>query len=213
MKLVIYIFIILFAKDSFGQDDSTEKINMNQTLEYVHLKVNYPQIAKEEGWVGRAYVKFTVDTNGKVINPLIIGASGHSVLDKEAIRVISSIPKLKIKIENNKKENSEIVVSVPFDLDRTLASDEMKKQKEGNKFYNEGLKYFEAGNFVEAKNMYKKAFNLNPKDYDSIYNIGVTYLKLNQKDSACYFWDIMRFSADANDKKEAKTLIKKYCSN
>jgi len=56
--------------------------------------VKYPVIAQENGIQGKVYVSFVVDKTGSVINATI--ARGvDTALDKEAIRVINTLPKWK----------------------------------------------------------------------------------------------------------------------
>lgn len=54
-------------------------------------RVQYPEIAVEKGIQGKVFVSFVVAKNGKITNAKI--ARGvHSALDKEALRVINSLP-------------------------------------------------------------------------------------------------------------------------
>lgn len=52
----------------------------------------YPDEAIQNQMEGRAFVKFIINDKGKVTNPEIVRSSGHSILDEEAIRVVSSLP-------------------------------------------------------------------------------------------------------------------------
>lgn len=54
--------------------------------------VKYPVIAQENGIQGKVFVNFVVDTNGGISN-VKIARGVDSSLDKEAIRVIRSMPK------------------------------------------------------------------------------------------------------------------------
>jgi protein TonB len=53
--------------------------------------IKYPVKAQEEGIQGKVYVSFVVDSNGKVRHARVVRGVSAS-LNKEAIRVISSLP-------------------------------------------------------------------------------------------------------------------------
>jgi protein TonB len=54
--------------------------------------VKYPEIAQENGVQGKVFVNFVVDTNGGISNVKVARGVDAS-LDKEAIRVVRSMPK------------------------------------------------------------------------------------------------------------------------
>jgi len=60
-------------------------------IKWISANVKYPEIAKENGITGKVFVQFVIDKNGKVTDVQIIrGVDPY--LDKEAIRVVSSMP-------------------------------------------------------------------------------------------------------------------------
>lgn len=59
---------------------------------YIANSVIYPDIAREMDIQGRVFVEFVVDENGNVIKAKVL-RSVHPALDKEALRVINSLPK------------------------------------------------------------------------------------------------------------------------
>lgn len=61
---------------------------------YIQNTVKYPVIAQENGVQGKVYVKFVVNESGKVSNAEILRGVDPS-LDKEALRVINSLPDFK----------------------------------------------------------------------------------------------------------------------
>jgi protein TonB len=61
---------------------------------FISNAVRYPVIAQENGIQGRVYVKFVVNEEGKVSDGEIMRGVDPS-LDKEALRVINSLPKFK----------------------------------------------------------------------------------------------------------------------
>lgn len=63
-------------------------------LKYIHDHVNYPAIASENGVEGKVLIQFVVDEQGNVTNAEVI-RSVDANLDKEALRVIKTLPKFK----------------------------------------------------------------------------------------------------------------------
>jgi len=59
---------------------------------YIARNVKYPEEAHNNSIQGRVFVNFVVDIDGKVIGTHII-RQVHPLLDKEAIRVVSEMPK------------------------------------------------------------------------------------------------------------------------
>ena len=68
----------------------------------------YPDVALELGIHGRVYVLFKIDKNGRVANIKTRGPD--DILEKEAHRIISLLPKMK---PGKQRNNS---VSVPYSL-------------------------------------------------------------------------------------------------
>ena len=61
---------------------------------YIAENVRYPEQAKENDIQGTVYVRFVVDTDGSVKNVEVLRGV-DPLLDKEAIRVVQSLPKWK----------------------------------------------------------------------------------------------------------------------
>ena len=59
---------------------------------YLSKHIKYPVVATEKGIQGRVLVRFTIDKDGTVSHPTVV-RSVHPELDKEAIRVVSAMPK------------------------------------------------------------------------------------------------------------------------
>ncbi len=58
---------------------------------YIAQNLRYPEIAAENGISGRVIVQFAVNTNGRVVDAVVV-AGVDPALDKEAIRVVMSSP-------------------------------------------------------------------------------------------------------------------------
>ena len=81
-------FQLVEEKPSFNGGDA------NEFSKWVNSKLNYPEIAKENGVQGRVTLQFTVNPDGSVSNVKVLRGVDSS-LDKEAVRVVSMSPKWK----------------------------------------------------------------------------------------------------------------------
>lgn len=88
---------------------------MAALMKYLGTNIKYPTISQEMGSMGRVIVQFVVDKDGTITNPAVVrGVDAY--LDKEAIRVISSMPKWKPGVQNGKKVRVKYTVPVVFRL-------------------------------------------------------------------------------------------------
>ena len=63
-------------------------------MKWIANELKYPAIAQENGVQGRVTVRFTINADGSVVDPVVVrGVDPH--LDKEALRVIGKMPKWK----------------------------------------------------------------------------------------------------------------------
>ncbi len=63
---------------------------------YLGSNIQYPAMAREAGISGRCFLKFIVNENGEISNVEILkGVPGCGECDKEAMRVVKSMPKWK----------------------------------------------------------------------------------------------------------------------
>lgn len=84
-------------------------------MKYLSSNIKYPTISQETGSQGKVIVQFVVDRDGTITNPEVVrGVDPY--LDKEAIRVISSMPKWKPGVQNGKKVRVKFTVPVVFRL-------------------------------------------------------------------------------------------------
>lgn len=60
-------------------------------MSYLSQQIKYPTIPLEQGVQGTVVIQFVVDTDGSIINPVVL-RSVDPYLDKEAMRVISTMP-------------------------------------------------------------------------------------------------------------------------
>ena len=74
---------------------------------FITENTKYPEEAKAKGLSGKVFVQFVIDKEGNVVN-IKIARGVDPILDKEAIRVVQSMPKWKPG-EQSKKVNGEKV--------------------------------------------------------------------------------------------------------
>ena len=79
-------FQLVEEKPSFQGGDA------NQFSKWVNSRLEYPEIAKENGVQGRVTLQFTVEKDGTVTKVKVLRGVDPS-LDKEAVRVVSMSPK------------------------------------------------------------------------------------------------------------------------
>ena len=82
---------------------------------FITENLRYPEEAKASGMSGKVFVQFVINKNGEVENPQI--ARGvEPALNKEAIRVIQSLPKWKPGQNKSKWDNEWRPVRVSFTI-------------------------------------------------------------------------------------------------
>jgi periplasmic protein TonB len=74
-----------------------------EMMKYISKNIQYPQMAKEAGLSGKCFLKFVVNGNGNITDvTLLKGVPGCSECDKEAIRVVKSMPNWKPGKQNGR---------------------------------------------------------------------------------------------------------------
>ncbi|MBR1716298.1 MAG: energy transducer TonB [Paludibacteraceae bacterium] len=80
------VFKIVETMPSFPGGDAA-------LMKYIGDNVRYPAIAQENGIQGRTICQFTVERDGSITDIQVLRSSGDASLDKEAKRVIQSMPR------------------------------------------------------------------------------------------------------------------------
>jgi TonB family protein len=84
---------------------------------FLASEIKYPEIASENGIQGKVYVTFIVTKKGKVTEPKI-SRGVDPALDKEALRVVSSLPDWKPGKQKGEAVNVSYTVPVYFELEK-----------------------------------------------------------------------------------------------
>ena len=88
---------------------------MQECMKWLGKNINYPEDCKKEGIQGRVIVQFVVDKDGSIKDPTI--ARGvHPSLDKEALRVLSSMPNWKPGKQKGEAVKVKYTIPVMFRL-------------------------------------------------------------------------------------------------
>lgn len=90
-------------------------------FEFLANNIKYPVVAEENGVQGRVVVSFIVECDGSITNAKIVKTVDPS-LDKEALRVVNSMPRWTPGRQNGKPVRVNYIIPVTFKLE------EIKKQ-------------------------------------------------------------------------------------
>lgn len=88
---------------------------MAECLKFLGKNIKYPTIARENGVQGRVIVQFVVNQDGSIVDPVVV-RSVDPYLDKEALRVIKTMPKWKPGKQRGKAVRVKYTVPVTFKL-------------------------------------------------------------------------------------------------
>ena len=85
-------------------------------FKYLSENVKYPVIAQENGIQGRVICQFVVNRDGSIVDVEVVRSAGDASLDKEAVRVIKSMPKWKPGKQRGKAVRVKYTLPVNFKL-------------------------------------------------------------------------------------------------
>jgi protein TonB len=88
---------------------------MAELMKYLQKNIKYPSICQEQGIQGRVIVQFVVNSDGSIVDPQVIKPV-NPYLDKEALRVVSTMPKWKPGEQRGKKVRVRFTLPVTFRL-------------------------------------------------------------------------------------------------
>ena len=85
-------------------------------INFINETREYPYHAYHKHVEGRVLISFIVGTDGKLFNIQVIKGSGDETLDREALRVISKMPRWSVGKIQNTKVNVRCVLPIAFRL-------------------------------------------------------------------------------------------------
>ena len=85
-------------------------------MKYLKDNINYPVIAQENGIQGRVICQFVVNRDGRIVDAVVLRGVDPS-LDKEALRVVNSMPKWNPGEQRGKPVRVRFTLPVQFKLE------------------------------------------------------------------------------------------------
>ena len=104
------IFFVVEEMPTFNDGDPAEEFRI-----FIAQNLEYPESAARDSISGRVIVQFTVNYEGKVIDPVVVRRVSPA-LDKEAIRVVSASPAWKPGKQRGKPVNVLFTFPINFVL-------------------------------------------------------------------------------------------------
>jgi len=102
------VFVIVENKPEFPGGDA-------ELMKFISQNIKYPVIAQENGIQGRVICQFVVNKDGSIVDITVVRSVDPS-LDKEAIRVIKSMPKWKPGKQRGKAVRVKFTLPIVFRL-------------------------------------------------------------------------------------------------
>ena len=89
----------------------------DELLAFIKKNINYPEWEEKNNIQGVVYVGFTVDSNGKIIQPKILrSVKGSKNFDREVIRIVMMIPDWIPAVDKNGNVVMQMVIPISFRL-------------------------------------------------------------------------------------------------
>lgn len=150
----------------------------NEMMSFLSKSINYPLQAKENGWVGKVYLKFIVKDDGVIDSITVLKSSGYKILDNEAIRVINKMPKWKPATRNFKPIKCYFNLPIKFSLSEGIVSENQLNNREYNLTAKANLLFYDAyNNLIKSNNT---RYNSLPSFEGSSEKLS-NYLRSNNK--------------------------------
>ena len=97
------------------EDDPQFPGGIQELMKYLQKNIKYPSICQEQGIQGRVIVQFVVEKDGSIADVHVIKAV-NPYLDKEAVRVVSTMPKWSPGKQRGKPVRVRFTLPVTFRL-------------------------------------------------------------------------------------------------
>lgn len=150
---------------------------VSELTKFIARNVKYPEKWKEQSVGGKIFTKFLIDEQGSIINIEIVLSSGVPELDREAVRVISLMPKWYPNVVSGKPVKSYFSLPFSFKVDEPYFIFNMRTPSDN---------YLLAKEAVLSKKLDKalELYAKDPENIDAMYNMGVIYYMKNDKASS-----------------------------
>ena len=126
------MFLFSFSQVFFAQDTANSSLSdsivyskiaveeqaefpggYNALQQYIKQNLKWPKVEGPCEIVGKVYVEFTIETDGSVKDVKVIKGLS-AAFDKEAIRVVESMPKWKPAMEKGKPVQMKFTIPITF---------------------------------------------------------------------------------------------------
>ncbi len=170
-----------------------------------------PAEALEGSKAEKTFVKFVIDTFGKVQNPMVIKPSAYKSFDAEAIRIISKMPLWTPGLDKNKKVKVYMILPVSYkDLGIVAAPPSTPEHDKAMKYWNEGHKLEQQQYYEKALEKFDLSLSVEAENKFALYDKAKMHFNLKDKTKACEVWNkMLTLNLRKNEVEEA---IKKNCN-
>ena len=126
-RILPLILMFVTALNIFSASDNPAKIRYSDPkpytfpggdaalMKYIEENLQYPADAKAEGVEGRVVIQFKVEVDGS-IGEVEVARGRHPSLDKEAVRIVKSLPKFIPHKEVGGNKDFSFVLPITFKL-------------------------------------------------------------------------------------------------
>jgi TonB family protein len=181
-------------------------------INFIKTNIQYPKAEKELGVQGIVYSTFIIEKDGSITDVKTTrGVPCGEGYDKEAKRIIESMPNWKPGKQNGKLVRVQIRLPIKFTLhnggQKFECTEKALTEKKVIDRFVAGEKYFQNGAYENAIAEFSEALKLSPENAESLYYRGLAYLKLQKKTEACEDLN----AAKKLEYQDAEKLVKKNC--
>ena len=162
----------------------------SEMIKFIQSTIHYPRNAQEKSLGGKVFLKFVVDSTGKINDVNVIKSTGVEELDQEALRVVRAMPNWKPGSQNGRNVNVFFNLPLNFSLPMPYF---IFNVNNSNVNYNTARALVISDKLNEALETYQKING----DIEVWYNMGVIYyLKKDKKESKSYFDKVIENVSD-----------------
>ncbi len=217
MKNILYIFLFFALEGNcFAQDKSDETFTVveqmpefpggvKEMMKFIQQNIKYPDELRDKNIGGKVFIKFVVDTAGKINSAEVIKSSGFLQFDEQALRVVNSMPLWTRGYQNGKPVRVYYNIPIVYSLDNPYYVCNVNNKDTD---YKAAVSDILAGNDKKALESLNMCLDASPKNGDALYNKAVFYLLQKDKDKGC---QNMKLAVEAKHS-TAEKVINKYCN-
>jgi TonB family protein len=175
---------------------------------FIQDNIRYPDKMRELGVGGKVFMKFVINEDGSVNGVEVLKGTGAPELDREAIRVVESMPWWEPAKMSGRRVKCYFNLPIGFALSTPYL---IFGGSSDPNYARAKTLILESGNLEEALNYYEKS----PDDAFSVFNLGVIqWIKGNKRASKKSFEKVRDHFAEVKDTSNALyVLSSRFLSN